>query len=182
MLYYKKHGRRYVPIAETIDMYAYKEGNYIVSIKPGIQSIAKVLDPDYATVSAAIKEFRDELSAKLDEASRLKLADQWEAGDKNKRQEAHAKLKTLMDEIGTDVLWQDSPNAIIDAVAETLEKKIHERHVAIESDELILAAFKALLTRYCLVTGVTSIDAVEIVKNDLVDIGVLPENVSIRLA
>ena len=182
MLYYKKHGRRYVPIAETIDMYAYNEGDYLVSIKPGIQSVARIIDPDYATIFAAIKEFKDVLSSKLDESSRLKLSNEWEERNKDKRQEAHAKLKILMDEIGPDILWQDSPNTIIDAVAETLEKKIHERHVAIESDDLILAAFKALLTRYCLATGVASIDAVEIVKNDLVDIGVLPENVSIRLA
>ena len=181
MTYYKKHGRKYVPIAEEMAFSAFGEGYYIVAVKPGTTSTIRVIDPDYATLAAALKEFQDVLTDKLREASTLKLDKKWSQEDLERRKEAHAKLKALMDEIGVDVIWQDSPREIAEAVTETISKKALERHITIESDELILAAFKALLTRYCLQTSSTPESAMEMVKNDLVDVGILPENVSIKL-
>jgi hypothetical protein len=181
MTYYKKHGRRYVPIAEEMTFSALGEGYYVVAVKPGVTSTIRAIDPDYVTLTAALKEFEDVLSEKLRDASTLSLHKEWSQDDQEKRKEAHARLKTLMDEIGVDVLWQESPNDIVRAVSEALSKKALERHITIESDELILAAFKALLTRYCLKTSDTPESVMEIIKKDLVDVGVLPENVSIKL-
>ena len=181
MTYYKKHGRRYVPIAEDMAFSAYDEGTYLVTVKPGWTSSIKTIQPEYATIVAAIKEFEGLLLEKLLEASALKLPKDFDAANSKKRKEAHERLKSLMDEIGTDVLWQDSPSGIVESVSKVLTEKSLERHVTVESDELLLAAFKALLTRYCLVTSETPESAMQVVKKDLVDIGIIPENVSIKL-
>ena len=72
MQYYVKKGKGYVPVN---DPYAYDglgEGDWLVTVKPGSQSMRTMLNPDLANLEAAIHHLEDGLVRAIAKASELK--------------------------------------------------------------------------------------------------------------
>jgi len=52
--YYKKVGRRYIPVAESETWGTWTEGDYLVNIRPSCRSVVRCLEPEFANVEAAL--------------------------------------------------------------------------------------------------------------------------------
>ncbi len=68
--FYRKRGRRYVPVAEYDDTFlsSLQLGNHLVQVKPGVRTVHFQIEPDNAAVLAAIKQCGDEAATALYEA------------------------------------------------------------------------------------------------------------------
>lgn len=73
-LYYKKQGRRYVPVSEYDSEYldSFPKGNHLVMSYPGGQSRVFNIDPNYAAMIAAGRVAREKISEALRIASDLR--------------------------------------------------------------------------------------------------------------
>lgn len=67
--FYEKHGRRYVPVANTDLRYPYRNGCYLVIVKDGVTSTYHQIEPDNAAVEAAMKLAGDDLTRFISEES-----------------------------------------------------------------------------------------------------------------
>ena len=74
-VFYKKQGRRYVPVSEYDSelLDAFPKGTHIVMCYPGGQSTRYNIDPNYAAMIAAGRVAEDAVSKKLMEASELRM-------------------------------------------------------------------------------------------------------------
>jgi hypothetical protein len=74
-VFYKKQGRKYVPVSEYDNelMDSFPKGTHIVICYPGGQSTRYNIDPDYAALIAAGRVAEDAISKKIMEASELRL-------------------------------------------------------------------------------------------------------------
>ena len=73
-IFYKKVGRRYVPISEYDPalMEAMPKGSHLVVVHPGGQSTRYNVDPNYASLIAASRVAEDALSDAIRKASELR--------------------------------------------------------------------------------------------------------------
>lgn len=75
-IFYKKVGRRYVPIAEYDDEYmsSFPKGTHLVICHPGGSSRRYRIDPDYAALIAAGRVAEDAISKSIMAALELRLS------------------------------------------------------------------------------------------------------------
>jgi hypothetical protein len=66
--YYEKRGRRYIPVAETEIYAGFPKGYYLVSIEPGLTSVTRTVEPDYAAVEHAMRHAMTEMVAAMHKA------------------------------------------------------------------------------------------------------------------
>jgi hypothetical protein len=73
-IYYKKQGRRYVPVSEYDSEYldSFPKGDHLVSVYPGGSSRRYNIDPNYAAMIAAGRVAEDAISKVLMRASDLR--------------------------------------------------------------------------------------------------------------
>lgn len=73
-LFYKKVGRRYVPVSEYDNelLDSFPKGNHLVSVYPGGGSRRYNIDPNYAAMIAAGRVAEDAITRKIQEATELR--------------------------------------------------------------------------------------------------------------
>jgi hypothetical protein len=73
-IYYEKHGRRYVPVAEYDSdlLDSFPKGDHLVSVYPGGQSRRFNIDPNYAALIAAGRVAEEAVCDALHKAQELK--------------------------------------------------------------------------------------------------------------
>lgn len=73
-IFYKKVGRRYVPVSEYDNEYldSFPQGYHLVSVYPGGQSRRFNIDPNYAALIAAGRVAEDKIAEALRKASDLR--------------------------------------------------------------------------------------------------------------
>lgn len=72
MTYYKKVGRKYVPVMEELLYDAFSAGAYLVIVKPGSRSLRTILDPQVADLVAAAEPAKDAMAKAIVEASKFR--------------------------------------------------------------------------------------------------------------
>lgn len=72
-VFYEKVGRRYKAVAEyDSDLVgSLPEGAHLIVVRPGLKSTLFQVDPAYAAVEAALKEFKDQVASLIIEAQKL---------------------------------------------------------------------------------------------------------------
>jgi hypothetical protein len=75
-IYYEKHGRRYVPVAEYDNdfMDSFTKGNHLVMSYPGGTSRRFNIDPNYAAMIAAGRVAEDAVCKAINKASEMRPA------------------------------------------------------------------------------------------------------------
>jgi len=74
VIFYKKQGRRYIPVSEYDSEYldSFSKGTHIVMCYPGGQSRRYNIDPNYAAMIAAGRVAEDEMCKAISEASEMR--------------------------------------------------------------------------------------------------------------
>lgn len=77
-IFYKKEGRRYVPVSEYNQtlMDALPKGSHLIQVYPGGQSTRYTVDPAYAPLIAAGRVAEDAISKHIMERSALRVPEQ----------------------------------------------------------------------------------------------------------
>lgn len=103
-IFYKKVGRRYVPVSEYDNEYldSFPKGDHLVSVYPGGASRKFNIDPNYAALIAAGRVAEDAISKHIMETSKLRVPERdrkqltpeqrntWEAFSKAMGKEVYA--------------------------------------------------------------------------------------------
>lgn len=178
MVYYEKRGRRYYPVAEDITLTAYPEGDYLISVKPGATASRKTIQPDFAAIDFAILNFTEILKDEIYASMQLKLGP-------NFSKEDQMKLFQFVSSLGADSLYQNSASEIADSAIikwdELMKSNYQPKNVVIESDELIVKAFKCLCNHYSELSGKSIDDILDKIKSDMVLAGDIPDNTDINI-
>lgn len=116
--FYKKVGRRYVPVLEHDDelLSSLEEGHHLISAIPGLRSTTHRVDPNHAPVLAVMKVAKEKMLEAMLEASKLRPQ------AKLLTSEQREAYQRLMDVLGDDkfYLQYDSMNDIIEAGIKTV--------------------------------------------------------------
>lgn len=129
-VYYKKVGRRYIPISEYDGNlhYAITKGKHlIVSMDPGITSYHYNIDPAFAPVLAAAKYGEQALSNAIVRATDLRMSTR---GDRKLTDEQHKAWQHLVEVFGDEARQLEWPSArgaaeeVIKVLAEEADKML----------------------------------------------------------
>jgi len=121
---YEKVGSKYIPVAQHFTTDYWRDGAYLVRIKPGCRTAtSEVWRPDYKAILAAAREMEDELVHLLAKADKPQL----KAHTLSEKQVAAWKA---LDEAlgGKTTLWYKSRADVARKFMEVLRKKA-ESHV-----------------------------------------------------
>lgn len=127
-VFYKKQGRRYVPVSEYDSELtnAFSKGTHLVMCYPGGQSTRYNIDPNYAAMIAAGRIAEDAISKKLWEASEVRM--QRPARERKLTEEEKAAWENLVQVFGDSAKQLEWPSvreaaeAGIKAMIEEAEK------------------------------------------------------------
>ena len=122
--YYEKRGRRYHPVLES-DVYAsFPKGHYLVSIHPGLASVTRTVEPDYAAVEHAMRDAADAMTEAMRKMCECKPPTRRPLTPKQKRGwEAYKR------EVGDDAMFYFegvSMQDVVDAGIAALRKKMKD--------------------------------------------------------
>lgn len=130
-VYYKKVGRRYVPVSEydsNLHVAMPKGKHMILSVEPGMTSYHYNIDPAFAPVLAAAKYGEHVLSNAIVKATDLRR--QQNGGDKKLTEEQRKAWEHLVEVFGDDAKQLEWPSArgaaeeVINALAIEAEKML----------------------------------------------------------
>jgi ribosomal protein L12E/L44/L45/RPP1/RPP2 len=179
MTYYEKRGRRYYPVAEDITINAYPEGDYLISVKPGYASSRRTIQPDHAAIDFATFHFTEILIDEIHKHMQLKLGPEFSKEDQ-------MKLFKFVNSLGASSLYQDSAVNIADNAMAKWNELIKSnytstRNVTIESDELIIKAFKYLSDHYSKLSGKNLDEVIDQIKEDMALAGDIPAGTDMHI-
>lgn len=120
--YYRKVGRRYIPVHQTLDTYGWPEGCYVVWVTPGSTSIRTTAEPAYAELLAASKVAEDAMLKSMRDMDRVRPAVNPLTPRQKKAWEEFS--KAMGEEMS---LWGKSMQDIVDAGLEALRKAAVEQ-------------------------------------------------------
>ena len=123
-IFYKKVGRRYVPVHEYDQtlMDSFPKGNHVVMCYPGGQSRVYSIDPNYAALIAASRVARDPMHEAIHEATKMHRNNHDDKALTPKQKEAWDNFIKVMGERGR-VLHYSSVHDIADAGLKALEEE-----------------------------------------------------------
>lgn len=179
MTYYEKRGRRYYPVAEDITLNAYPEGDYLISVKPGCTSSRRTIQPDHAAIDFATFHFTEILRDEIHKHMQLNLGP-------NFSKEDQMKLFQFVNSLGASSLYQDSAVTIADNAMARWNELIKSNYqpsksVVIESDELIIKAFKYLSNYYSNLSGKSLDEVIDQIRDDMTLAGDIPDGTDINI-
>lgn len=70
--FYRKVGTRYLPALQSDTFGAMPHGIYLVHVKPGSTSVTHCIEPDFASVEAALKVMQDAMVEAMREAEKMR--------------------------------------------------------------------------------------------------------------
>ncbi len=129
-VFYKKVGRRYVPVREydsNLHNALYKGTHLILHITPGSTSYYHNIEPAFAPVLAAAKYAEDVLSKNIVKATELRMSTR---GDRKLTTEQHEAWKHLVELFGEDARQLEWPSArgaaeeVVTTLAEEADKML----------------------------------------------------------
>lgn len=122
MTYYKKVGRKYIPVKESEDWCGWPEGDYLVSIRPSHTSIQQCLQPEFANVEAALTLAAEAMTKAMGKQLMGR------PGFRLVSHEEQCAWEALKKARGRDVtLHIPSPYDIVQAGVDVLRDEIHKR-------------------------------------------------------
>ena len=123
-IFYKKVGRRYVPVYEYDQqlMDAFPKGNHVVMCYPGGQSRVYNVDPNYAALIAASRVARDPMHAAIHDATKMHRDQYDNQVLTNKQKQAWDKFVEVMGERAR-ILHYRSVHDIAEAGLKALEEE-----------------------------------------------------------
>lgn len=125
-IFYKKVGRRYVPVYEYDQqlMDAFPKGNHLVMCYVGGQSRVYNIDPNYAAMIAAARVARDPMHEAIHEAAKMRYADDSKQNKALTPEQADTwrKFEKAMGEEGSYIRYA-SVHDIADAGLKALEEE-----------------------------------------------------------
>lgn len=143
-VYYKKVGRRYVPVSEYDSNLhtAFPKGKHmIISVEPGITSYHYNIDPALAPVLAAAKYGENALSNAIVKATDLRMQIK---GDRKLTEEQRKAWEHLVEVFGEDARQLEWPSArgaaekVIEALAEETEKMLQVPSVKLAYEHFMM--------------------------------------------
>lgn len=141
-IFYKKEGRRYVPVYEYDQelMDALPKGNHLVSVYPGGSSRRYNIDPAYAPLIAAGRVAEDAISKHIMEVSALRMPERKTPITKEQR-DAWRRLSELMGNERYALEWcsyREAAEAGIKAMTEEAEKLLKHPSVRLAYEQFLL--------------------------------------------
>ena len=110
-IFYKKVGRRYVPVSEyDSDLtYALPKGNHLISVHPGGSSTRYNVNPNHVAMIAACRVAEDAISKKIMDATEIRR--QTRNKETPLTPEQHAAWNHLVEVFGPDAKQLEWPSA-----------------------------------------------------------------------
>lgn len=139
-IFYKKVGRRYVPVSEYDNelLDSFPKGDHLVSVYPGGGSRRYNIDPNYAAMIAAGRVAEDAISRKIQEATELRPM------NREIDEETHRKWKKFIATIPEDFRFMFTHGSARDA-AEAGIKAMQEEADKLMSNSTVRKAFEKFL-------------------------------------
>lgn len=139
-IFYKKEGRRYVPVSEYDSEYldSFPKGSHLVVCYPGGQSRRFNIDPNYAALIAAGRVAEDTISKKIMEATELRRSSKLRKTPLTPGQKAA--WEKLVEEFGDEAKALEWPSAR--EAAEEAVKTMQEEAVKLMQNESVRKAYE----------------------------------------
>ena len=143
-VYYKKVGRRYVPVSEYDSNLhsAFPKGKHlIVSVDPGITSYHYNIDPAFAPVLAAAKYGEDTLSRNIVKATELRRQQREGRELTDEQRQAWQNLVKVFGEEARQLEWPSARGAaeeVMQKLAEEAEKMLKVPAVKLAYEQFML--------------------------------------------
>lgn len=117
---YEKQGRKFVPVASYVATDYWRDGCYLVQVKPGSRSINSVAYPKYPEILVAVKSLENNLIKIIKEASEARPVN---------RELTKKELKVwekLKKEFGKQILWFPSYSEIAEKIMSAIQKRAED--------------------------------------------------------
>lgn len=142
-IYYKKDGRRYVPVSEYDSEYldSFPKGNHLVSVYPGGSSRKYFVDPAYVPMIAAGRVAEDAISQAIMKAQELRLPSRQR--ERPLTEEQRLAWENLVRVFGDDVRQLEWPS--VREAAEAGVKAMQEEAEKLMENPVVKKAYERFL-------------------------------------
>ena len=125
-IFYKKVGRKYVPVSEYDGslMCAMPEGFHVIHVRPGCKSYRYKIDPADATVVAALGKLRDKLQEAAYKATAMSIDTQFQSDTKFMKAYNEFQKKINHLPIGTAYGHYKSRHEVVEEIMGVIEQEL----------------------------------------------------------